>query len=149
MRTPFLCVVLTGFLLATSAFAQRGGGGGGRGGGDMSAGEMPRSGPTNRIDMIANMLKLSKDQKNQVKSVMDESQKQANPIRDEMAKSREAIATAVEGGKSQDEVNQLVSRYSELQGQMTEIEAKSFVAIAKSLEPDQRGNLSVLFRMFK
>jgi hypothetical protein len=147
MTGRFLGVVL--LLLATSALAQRGGGGGGRGGNGMGIGDGAPSGPANRLEIFANMLKLSKDQKRDVKTILDDGQKEANPLRDQMVKSRDSIAAAVQEGKSADQVKPLIIAHAGLEGQMVEIEMKSFFGIAKTLEPDQRSQLSNFFHVIK
>ena len=144
----FLGIALA-MILATSAIAQRGGGGGRGGSNSMGIGEGAPSGPANRLEVFANMLKLNKDQKRDAKTILDDGQKQANPLRDQMVKSRESIAAAVQEAKSPDELKQLIASYAGLEGQMAEIEMKSFVGIAKTLEPDQRGQLSNFFHVIK
>src|ERR1700694_1444992 len=95
-------LILTGILASTLMFAQRGGGGGdaggGRGGG-ANLPNMPFSGGT-RLDRTAAELKLTKDQKKELKANFDEAQKEATPIHDQLMKSRDAIAEAVAAGKS-------------------------------------------------
>src|SRR5262245_16347825 len=95
-------------LVATLASAQRGGGGGGGGMGGMGGGGFPMGGVSSRLDLMATALKLTKDQKKDVKNTMDEAQKEAMPVHEQILKSRDAIAAAVAAGKGQDEINQLV-----------------------------------------
>ncbi len=132
-------VLLACALLAPGAWAQRGGGGG-RGGGmeNMGGGGFPRAGNVSRLDMISNMLKLSKDQKKEFKAAMDEAQKEATPVHDQMLKSRNAIAEAIAAGKSQDEMKPLVDQEAGLETQIAAIEVKAFAKVYKTLEPDQR-----------
>src|SRR5580704_442325 len=121
----FCKLLLTGIFVATLVLAQgRGGGGGGDmgegGGGGRGGLDVPSMGPSrpSRLDQLTQTLKLNKDQKKDVKSILDEAQKDATPVREQMAKSRMAIGDAIQAGKSQDEVNQLVSSEAALESQM-------------------------------
>lgn len=133
-------VLLMAALAATVAMAQRGGGGGGgrKGGGDMGAAMPMGMGMKNPIDIIAEELKLNKDQKKDVKNILDEAQKEANPVRDQMSKSRIAIGEAVAGGKSQDEINQLSAAEGALEAQMAMIELHAFVKVYNALDSEQK-----------
>jgi Spy/CpxP family protein refolding chaperone len=145
-------ILLTGLLFATAAFAQRGGGdmggdmGGGGGRGGMS---VPSIGPSrpSRLDTWTGVLKLSKDQKKEVKSIMDEGQKQASQLRDQLTKGRDRIAEAVASGQSQEEINQAVKSYSEMEGQMARIELDAFAKIYKLLDSEQKPKSGVVFQM--
>src|ERR1035438_3112256 len=89
-------ILLAGLLASTLAFAQRGGGGGGGRGGS----NMPGMGYTGtRLDRMSDALKFSKDQKRDVKAAMDDAQKEASPIHDQMLKGPLAIAEAAAAGK--------------------------------------------------
>ena len=152
MRT----LLLTGILFATVAFAQRGGGGGGDMGGDMGGGggrgngmSVPNIGPSriSRLETMSGILKLSKDQRKEVKSIMEEGQKEAAPLRDELTKSRELIAEAVASGKSQDEIGQAVKAYSELEGRMARIELDAFAKVYKLLDSEQKSKSAPVFQM--
>jgi hypothetical protein len=134
----FARLILTGMLAGTLMFAQRGGGGGGgRGGGGANSPGMAFSGGT-RLDRIAEALKLTKDQKKDLKSTLDDAQKEATPIHDQLMKGRDAIADAVAAGKSQDEIAALVTVNSTLDAQMAGIELQAFAAIFKGLDKDQQ-----------
>src|SRR2546423_86836 len=113
----FYRLLLAGIFATTLVLAQgRGGGGGGGGmGGDEGGGggggmggrgggggegsgiQMPRV--VLRMDIISESLKLNKEQKKEVKSILDEAQKEANPIREQMVKSRLAIGEAIQSSK--------------------------------------------------
>lgn len=143
-------VLLAAILAAALASAQgRGGGGGKKGGG--GGGGASEFGPRiiNRVDTISEMLKLSKDQKKELKSTMDEAQKEAAPIRDQMAKSRLEIGDAVATSKSPEEIHKLTTALGELQAQMTEIELKAFTKVYKGLQGEQVNASAGLFTMMK
>src|SRR5271157_3701175 len=100
----FFRLLLAGILAATLASAQRGGGGG-RGG--SSAPIMMGSSAPDKLATLTDALKLNKDQKKMVKTVLDEGQKDAAPLRDEAIKSRLAIGEAISSGTSQDQIDRL------------------------------------------
>jgi hypothetical protein len=141
--------ILIGILGTTLVFAQRGGGGGGgsKNGGQNIPG-MAFGGGT-RFDRMSEVLKLNKDQKKDVKATLDDAQKLATPIHDQMMKGRDAIAEAVAGGKSQDEINQLVNANAALDAQIAGIELKAFAAIYKGLDIDQQTRTAPVFTMMK
>lgn len=134
-------------ILSTPVFAQRGGGGGSRNS-EQNIPNMAFGGGT-RFDRISDALKLNKDQKKEVKATLDDAQKQATPIHDQMMKGRQTIAEAVAGGKSQDEINQLVNANAALEARIAGIELKAFAAIYKGLDSDQQTKTAPVFTMMK
>ena len=157
-------LLFSGLLAATLAFAQGGGGGGGGigeegmggmgsrtggggggGGGEMGGG-MPRVTPT-PMERISTLLALNKDQKKQVKGIMDDSQKEAVPVRDQMIKGRQAIAQAVAAGKSQDEIDAAIKEYAAAQTQMAQIELRAVGKIYQALEKEQQAKAGPLLAM--
>jgi hypothetical protein len=130
-------ILLAGLLASTLVFAQRGGGGGGRGGG---GGGMPSGGfgPSTRLDRMSEALKLSKDQKKDVKAAMDDAQKEAAPIHEQMTKSHLAIAEAIAAGKSKEELDKEIHSEADLESQMVSIELHTFAKVVAVLEGDQR-----------
>ncbi|HEY2011933.1 MAG TPA: hypothetical protein VGH38_00470 [Bryobacteraceae bacterium] len=156
----FYKLFLTAILTATLALAQGRGGGGGSDMGDMGGmgGANGRGNGVNlpsipsrpaRLDQIALTLKLDKEQKKVVKTVMDAAQKEATPVHEQMVKSRLSIGEAIQGGKSQDEITQLVGSESVLESQMAGIEMGAFVKIYKILEKDQQALTAPVFQMMK
>jgi Spy/CpxP family protein refolding chaperone len=130
-------ILLAGLLASTLVFAQRGGGGGGsRGGG----GGMPGGGfaPGTRLDRMSEMLKLSKDQKKDVKAAMDDAQKEATPIHEQINQSRLAIAEAIAAGKSKEEVDKAIQSEAELDTQLASLELHTFAKVVAFLEIDQK-----------
>jgi predicted solute-binding protein len=142
------------------AFAQGGGGVGEEGmggmnprsgggmGGDMGGDRGPsiRAVPT-PMDRIANQFNLNKDQRKQVKSILDDGQKEAMPVRDQMIKSRQAIAQAVAAGKSQDEIDAAIKTYAAAQAQMAQIELRAVAKIFPVLEKDQQARAGALLSL--
>jgi uncharacterized membrane protein len=124
-------ILLAGLVASTLAFAQRGGGG--RGGSNMSGGV----GET-RMDRLTSALKLSKDQRKEIKAAMDDAQKQATPIYQQLPKSHLAIAQAIADGKSQEEIDKAVHHQAELETQIASIELHAFAKAVVWLGPDQK-----------
>jgi len=144
----FFKIILIGMLGTALVFAQRGGDGYGGGNGEPNIPSTALGGGT-RFDRISEVLKLNKEQKKQVKATLDDAQKQAAPIHDQMMKGRQAIAEAVAGARSQDEVNQLVNASAALEAQIAAIELKAFAAIYKGLDSGQQAKTPPVFMMMK
>jgi nucleoid-associated protein YgaU len=138
----FLRLFLAGILAATLASAQRGGGGRGASNTPIMMGSQ-----SDKLTILTDNFKLSKDQKKLVKTVLDEGQKEAAPVRDEAAKSRQAIGEAISAGKSQDEIDQLVKSHAAIESQMAGIEMKAFVKIYQQLDKEQQSKAQILFQM--
>jgi hypothetical protein len=138
----FFKLLLAGILATSLASAQRGGGGKGA-----SSGPMAPMGNPDKLAILTDNLKLSKDQRKLVKTVLDEGQKETAPLRDEAAKSRQAIGEAVSAGKSQDEIDQLVKSHAAIESQMAGIEMKAFAKIYQGLDKDQQTRVQMLFEM--
>jgi hypothetical protein len=130
-------ILLAGLLASTLVFAQRGGGGGGRGGGGggMSSGGF---GPSTRLDRLSEALKLSKDQKKDIKAAMDDAQKEATPIHEQMTKSHLSIAEAIAAGKSKEEVDKEIHNEADFETQIVSIELHTFAKVVAFLEEDQK-----------
>src|ERR1035438_4382035 len=99
-------ILLAGLLAAGFASAQGGRGGGGSRRGNSNMPYMD-SGAT-RLDRLTDALKLTKDQKRDLKAVMDDAQKEATPVHEQLMQGHLAIAEAIAAGKSQPEIDQAV-----------------------------------------
>jgi Spy/CpxP family protein refolding chaperone len=141
MRIRLLLIVI---LAASAAFAQRGGRGGGGGGGM----NVPSAGPVvkNHLEMMTDGLKLSKDQKKDIKTLMDAAHKEAAPLRDQLVKGRAQIAAAVQSGKA-DELDGAVKSYSTVESQMAAVEMKAFAGIYKALDAEQKQKAAMVLGM--
>jgi hypothetical protein len=136
---------IIGIAVSSLAFAQHGGGGGSKGGGSGSGGVMQPN-AMSRMDQFSQILKLDKDEKKQVKSIMDDAQKEATPVKDQMEKGRLAVAQAVAAGK-QDEVDGAVKSYAAAETQMAGIEMQAFAKIYKLLDKDQQQKVPAVYAM--
>lgn len=163
----FYKLLLAGIFATTLVLAQgRGGGGGGggmggdeggsgssgmggRGGGGGEGGNIQMPKVVTRMDTISESLKLNKEQKKEVKSILDEAQKEANPIRDQMIKSRLTIGEAIQNGKSEDDLKPLLNSQAALSAQMVGIELSAFSKIYKLLDKEQVPQTRSVFPMMK
>ena len=154
----FARILLAGVLvtgLVSVALAQRGGGPQGPRGDDGSGGntfgtgfgQAPGRGylPT-RLERFTEMLKLNKEQESGAKKIFDAAQKEASPLRDQIQKSRTAIAVAILMKQPQAEVDQVVTNYGNLTAQMTVIELKAFGSLVETLNADQQKKVGPVFQ---
>jgi hypothetical protein len=147
-----ICFLLTWLVITTfpsSVSAQRGGGGprGPQGGEDDGgyAALSARAYQQNRLDRFTELLKLNKEQKNGAKEVFDAAQKEADPVREQILKSRTALATAYLAKQSQPEIDQLTATYANQVALMTGIEMRAFAKLCESLNPDQQKRVGSVF----
>lgn len=141
MTARFLVIAL---LAVSLGFAQRN-----RGGGSNGEMGMPMSQTPSRLDRIETVLKLNHEQRKQVKSIMDDGQKEAATVRDQLTKSQLEIGEALAGGKSQKEIDKALAGYGQLQAQMAGIEMKAFSKIYQTLDKDQQTNAGQIFYMMQ
>jgi hypothetical protein len=120
--------------VATSGVAQRGG----RGGGETGGGPMTLE--LSRLEQLTVTFKLTKDQKQSVKALLDDAQKNAAPIRDGLTETRNAIAAAIQGGKDQSEIDKAVTGYAAQVTAMTELEMRALARVLQTLDKDQAAN---------
>jgi Spy/CpxP family protein refolding chaperone len=112
IRRIFIAAALTA-LFASLAPAQGGGGGGrsgGGGGGQMGGGGFGRGAQTDKMTAIANSLKLSADQKAAFEAIMDEAQKQTDPLVQQVINQRNAILqSSIKGEDTADATKKLAA----------------------------------------
>jgi hypothetical protein len=167
----FIKLLLTSMLATALAFAQGGGGmggggmggggiggggmggdtggmggrGGGRGGDDMGA--MPRMERQTPFDIFADRLKLNKDQKAEAQTVLADAMKEFTPLRQQLAQGRVAIAKAMLGGASADDLKKIMDAYTSVVAQETGIETKAFAKVCATLKPNQQGKAAAAFEL--
>ena len=142
-------ILLAGLLTSALVFAQRGGGGGGSRGGGESMPSMGFGGST-RLDRMTEALKLTKDQKKDVKAAMDDAQREATPIHEQMSKKRLVIAEAIAAGKPQEEIDKAVLAEAELVTMMASLELHAFAKVVAFLEVEQKQRgVPIVFAMVK
>jgi Spy/CpxP family protein refolding chaperone len=159
--TATLAATLTATFASRPAFAQRGGGGmggeggmgeGGAGGGGMGSSGMGSSGMgrvqrQSKLDIIAEKLKLNKDQKDQVQTIFLAAMEESRPIGEQIMRGREAIAGAMITGKSEDDIKKMLDQYAELAAQMTGVETKAFAKVYAVLKPNQQQKAPAAFEI--
>jgi hypothetical protein len=159
----FTKLLLTAMIATTLAFAQGGGGGmggGGMGGGDTGGmgggmgggrgddtGGMPRMERQSPFDIFADRLKLNKDQKTEALTVLADALKESAPVRLQLMQAKLAIAKAMLGGASADDLKKIMDTYASLAAQVTGIQTKAFVKVCATLKPNQQGKAASAFEL--
>ncbi|HEV2445546.1 MAG TPA: Spy/CpxP family protein refolding chaperone [Candidatus Sulfopaludibacter sp.] len=141
-----LRVFLATLLAAGLASAQRNGGGGSRnrGGDEMDAG-MSRQ-RQSRFDVIADKLKLNKDQKEEASKIFDAAQEAANPLNEQILNGRNQMTAAiVQGQNSGDNYQKLMAAYTSVLSQMATVEATAYGKLYTILKPNQQSKASQVF----
>jgi hypothetical protein len=149
-------------MAAALAFAQSGGGmggdmgggGGGRGGGGMErGGNGGDMGATLRpvrqtpLDLFAEKLKLSKDQKTEAITILQDAAKEIAPIQQQMLEARQHMAGLLIAGQSGEQFDQVMKAYGPLAAQTAAVESKAFAKICKMLKPNQQKNAAQAFEL--
>jgi Spy/CpxP family protein refolding chaperone len=153
IRRVFMAAVLTA-LLATLGYAQGGGGGGmgggsrgggggqkGGGGGQMGRGRGPQ---VDKSDAIASELKLTPEQKTAMDAIMDQAQKQADPLLPQFVAVRKSLLALAADGKNTDEATKQLTA---LNAQMLDIEVGAFTKTAALLDAKQKAKAPRLFEL--
>jgi hypothetical protein len=91
-----------------------------------------------RYDSLASKLGLDKDQKKVIRTLFDQISKEAEPIRQEMARNNHALYAAVKAGKGDAELNQMVEKQSALYARMAALETRAFAGLFKQLDDGQQ-----------
>jgi hypothetical protein len=157
----FWRIVLTAMMAAAMAFAQGGpggmggdmGGGGMRGGergggmdGGMGGGGGMRPQRQSPFDVFSEKLKLSKDQRTEAETIVQDALKEMAPIEQQLQQARQNLAGVLINGQS-DQADQLLKSYAPLASQTAAIEAKAFAKICKMLKPNQEKNAGQAFQV--
>ncbi len=103
----------------------RGAAGGGRGGIQLT-----------RLEILEAAFTFEKDQKKTVKTLLDDTHKGAAPIRDELARTRQALGATIQGGKPQADIDQAARKYAEQVAAMTAAETAALAKLLKLLDKD-------------
>jgi Spy/CpxP family protein refolding chaperone len=138
-----LRLLLAAALLVGMAAAQ-GKKGGSRGGG--GEGGMPPMQRQTRLDMIADKLKLNKDQKEEVTKIFDADQEKANPLNELVRNGRGKITEMIIAGKdSGSDWDNLMKAFTGVLAQQQALETDAFQKVFASLEDKQKKNAPVVF----
>jgi len=138
-------VLLVAALAAGLAPAQKGGKGGGKGMSDNM--EMPRAQQrAGRFEVIADKLKLTKEQKEQATNIFNAAQEAATPLVEQIATGRNRITGAiVQNQNSGPEFDKLMAAYTGVMAQMTDIEATAYGKLYAILKPNQQSKAAQVF----
>lgn len=145
MRLRFLFALALAVGLAS---AQGTGGGGGRRG---QRGGVEDMGPirqqrATRFDVIADKLKLSKEQKEQAATIFDAAQEQATPLAEQIVNGRNQIVSAmVQGQGAGENFDKLMAAYSAVLTKMAEVEAGAYGKLYAILKPNQQAKAPQVF----
>jgi len=162
----YLRIMLTAVLAVGLASAQRGGGGsgmgagtgdeGGMGGGGgaggmggMGGGGMPGGMPRKqtKAEMLLDKLKLSKEQKEDVVTILNAANEKAAPIREQLAKGRAMMANMITSKAPEADLKKLMGDYTTVAAMMTNIEAEAFGKIYAILKPNQQAKAPQAFEL--
>jgi hypothetical protein len=141
-------VIVATLLAAGLAMAQRGGtgGAGGSRNGEMGGMGMPRPGQPNKLDQIAEKLKLNKEQKDELATIVSGAAETAGTLNQQIANGRRMIADAIVNGKdSGDDYDKLIAAYTGVLAQMDNVEATAYGKIYALLKPNQQKNAEAVF----
>jgi Spy/CpxP family protein refolding chaperone len=94
--------------------------------------------PTNRLDILAVSLGLTKDQKNAAKALMEDASKSATPVRAKLTSTRAALGAAIQAGRSQADIAAAVKAHAAEITAMTSLEMKTLARVLALLTPEQR-----------
>jgi Spy/CpxP family protein refolding chaperone len=97
-----------------------------------------------KLDVIADKLKLSKEQKDQAAKIFDAAQQEAAPLRDQFDQGRRAITGAMIAGKTED-VNKMMQQYNDLLVEAGAVEAKAYSKLYALLDAKQQAKAPQVF----
>ena len=148
--------LLAAVLASGPAFAQRGGGGGtGRDeGGIANAVGIGRGGAQGarvarqtKEEVLFDKLKLTKEQREDAAKILSAAMEKAAPTRDLLTKGRIAIANAITGKASDDDLKALLDQYTAVNARVTGIEAEAFGKLYALLTPNQQSKAPRTFEL--
>jgi Spy/CpxP family protein refolding chaperone len=145
IRTIWIAATVS-LVLAIPGLAQRGGGGGGggRGGGGGGMGGGYGMARTDKSDVIAKELKLTKEQTTDVDAIFDAAQKEATPLVPKLREGRVAITEAgLKGAPPDDAVKTLAA----VNAQVLKIELDAIAKVMAKLDDKQKPKSGKLFDM--
>jgi hypothetical protein len=144
MSKPVLLVAALALALTPLASAQRpGGGGGGMGGGGFGGG-MGGAARVDKSESIARELKLSTEKKAEVVALLDEVQKQAEPINKRADAARKIIAGSTVDGKPYDPA---MKDLTLAEAQMAALEADALIKVIAKADEKQRNKAPKVFEL--
>jgi hypothetical protein len=144
--------LLTAVLVSGLALAQRGGGGMSRDEGGIAntaaiPGGRAQVPSLTREEVLFDRLKLDKDQREEAEKILSAAMEKAAPTRDLLTKGRIAIANAITGKASDDELKTMLGAYTAANATITGIEAEAFGKLYALLKPNQQSKAPRAFEL--
>ena len=96
---------------------------------------------TNRLDTLAASLALTDLQKKEVKTILDDVQNTAAPVRARLAATRAAVGAAIQAGKNQTEIDAAIRAYAIEVTAMTGIEVHALGRVLHVLTEQQAADI--------
>ena len=127
------------------------GGGGGRGGGmgggmGMEGGGMPRVQRMTPLEMLADKLKLNKEQKDELLKILAAGREEASQFLQPLEAERANLANAILNSNAEAQKKALEA-FSAMRAQIVGVEAKAFTKIYAMLKPNQQGKAAQSFEL--
>jgi hypothetical protein len=105
------------------------------------------AGARSRMDVWSESLQLNRDQRKTLKSAMDDGQKEAAPVKEQILKARTALADAAAAGKGREEIDTAAAAVAAAESKMHQIELGAFVKIYQSLDKEQLPKVRTVYAM--
>ena len=93
---------------------------------------------------LATQLALTADQQAQQKSIFSAAAQTAKPVRQQLRQERQAVQSAIQAGKPDQEIQQLAAAEGPQLAQLAAIRASAFGKFYATLTPDQQQKLQAL-----
>jgi Spy/CpxP family protein refolding chaperone len=136
--------LLLAALLAAGLASAQGKKGGGGGGGGM--GEMPRMSRQSRLDMIADKLKLNKDQKEEVSKIFDSAQEKATPLNELVRNGRNKVTEMLITGKNTGpDWDNVMKAFTAVLARQEAVETDAFQKVYAALDDKQKPKAAPVF----
>ena len=125
-----------------SAQGKKGGGGSNSSMGDMGM----RSQRQSRIDMIADKLKLTKDQKDDISKIFDNAQEKAAPLNEQVRNGRSKVTELLIAGKnSGEDWDNLMKAFTAVLAQQEALEVDAYQRMYAALDEKQKTKAAPVF----
>ena len=90
---------------------------------------------------FAQKLNLSPEQKEQATAIFSQARQDAQPLRQELRRNRQAMTQAIAAGKSESEIRQLATAQGNTVGQIIALRSQARARFAAQLTPEQKARL--------
>ena len=96
-------------------------------------------------DRLAGDLKLSRDQRQELKALLENTAAAAKPVQDELRANRRQLKESVKAGKSAADLAPLHESMGKLHARLGSLQSAAFAEALRWLKPEQRTEADVLF----